>query len=134
VRVKAEQARLLLRGDGRVLSVAVSGLVTARTIDAIRQVIAPYAASAGAVWVDYTRSAIAVSDLELQGLVAPIAAGSRSVPMAWAVADDGVAELWSRQALRLALFGHRRFVGRGLAAADLWAQQQALLAPGPAVR
>lgn len=134
MKINAEQARLRLRGDGLVLSVSVSGLVTAGTIDLIRQRISPYASSAGAVWLDYTRAAIAVSDLELQGLVAPIAAGCRSVPMAWAVADDGVAELWSRQALRLALLGHRRFVGRGLAAADLWAQQQALLAPGPAAR
>ena len=123
-----------MRGDGQVLTVVVSGLVTAGTIDLIRQTIAPHAAGVGAVWVDYTRSAIVVSDLELQGLVAPIAAGSRSVPMAWAVADDGVAELWSRQALRLALLGHRRFVGRGQAAADLWAQQQAILAPGPLAR
>lgn len=130
----AKQARLQVSSRGAVLSVGVSGLVTARTIEEIRLFLAPMMPSAGAVWIDYTRAAIAVTDLELQGLVSPIAAGARSVPMAWAVADEGTAELWSRQALRLALHGHHRFVGLGVDEAARWAEQEAAQARLPAAR
>ena len=85
------------------------------------------AALAGAVWVDYTASVVAVSDLELAGLVTPIAASAKPVPMAWAVADTGTAALWQRQVLRLAFAGQRRFVSCGQDGAAQWAQEQARL-------
>ena len=130
----AKQARLQVSSRGRVLSVEVSGLVTARTIEEIRVLVAPMLPLVGAAWFDYTRSAIAVTDLELQGLVAPITSGMKSTPMAWAVSDEGTEALWSRQSLRLALHGHRRFVGGGVDAAAAWAEQQAKMAPAPAAR
>lgn len=128
MRLEAKQARLRISNRGAVLSVHVTGLVTTSTIDQIRRHLTPMAARAGAVWVDYTRSVVAVSDLELSGLVAPIAAGDRSIPMAWAVSDTGIAELWQGQVLRLALVGQRRFVSCGLDGAAEWAQTQARLA------
>ena len=134
MRVAVGQAKIELHGHGRVLLVTATGLVTASAIEAIRRAVAPHAASAGAVCVDYTRTVVAVSDQELQALVAPIAAGHKSVPMSWAVAADGVADLWGRQSLRLALLGHRRFVGLGLDVAADWAHRQALLATMPAMR
>ena len=127
MRLEAKQARLQISNRGPVLSVQVTGLVTVRTIDQIRMHLAPMAAKAGALWVDYTRSVVVVSDLELCGLVAPIATGIKPIPMAWAVSDTGIAELWQRQVLRLALVGQRRFVSCGLDGAAEWAQAQARL-------
>lgn len=127
MRLAARQARLQISNRGPVLSVQVSGLVTTRTIDQIRLHLAPMAALAGAVWVDYTASVVAVSDLELAGLVTPIAASAKPVPMAWAVADTGTAALWQRQVLRLAFAGQRRFVSCGQDGAAQWAQEQARL-------
>lgn len=138
MQIATQQARIQISGTsgngGGVLAIRVSGLVTAGTIDDLRRFLVPLADRASAVWVDYTRSLVVVSDLELQGLVAPIAKGSRSVPMAWAVADAGVEALWARQSFRLALHGHRRFVAGGVAAAAQWAHDQALMASGPASR
>ena len=134
MRIYAKQARLQVSARRGVLSVGVSGLVTAGTIEQIRLMLAPIAPQAGAVWIDYTRAAIAVTDLELQGLATPIAAGARSIPMAWAVSDDGTAELWARQSLRLALHGHRRFVAMGVDQAAAWAAREIALGPMPAGR
>lgn len=134
MRLIANQARLHVRSRGAVLSVGVSGLVTARSIEDIRLLLAPMSHRAGAIWIDYTKSVIAVTDLELQGLAIPPAAGGRSVPMAWAVGDEGTAELWARQSLRLALHGHRRFVALGADEAARWAARELALAPVPAGR
>ena len=127
MRLEARQARLDVSSQGDVLCVRVSGLVTASTIEQIRRHLAPMAARAGAVWVDYTASAVAVSDLELAGLVATMRPGGRQIPMAWAVSDTGTAALWQRQALRFALAGQRRFVSCGPDGAAAWAQAQARL-------
>lgn len=134
MRLATKQARLQINSRDDVLSVRVSGLVTVSTIDEIRLFLAPMAERAAAIWVDYTASVVAVTDLELQSLVSPIARGARSIPMAWAAPDTGTVELWGRQSLRLALHGHRRFVAGGIDAAARWAHQQALLAPVPAAR
>lgn len=131
MRLIAKQARLQISSRGAVLGVGVSGLVTAGTIKQIRRLLAPMMPMARASWIDYTKAAIAVTDLDLQWLALPIAAGATSIPTAWAVADEGTAELWSRQVVRLALHGHRRFVARGVDAAARWAQQEAALATLP---
>lgn len=127
MRLAAKEARLRISNRGPVLSVQVSGLVTVATIEEIRLHLAPLVERAGAVWVDYTTSVVAASDLELAGLVRPIALGARATPMAWAVADTGTAALWQRQVLRLAFAGQRRFVSCGQDGAAQWAQEQARL-------
>lgn len=123
------QARVTLRGaTAGVVAISVTGLVVVSTIEALRHFLAPVVAGASAVWIDYTGAAIAVSDSELRGIAGPVPPGTRSMPMAWAVADGGVAELWSRQALRFALAGQRRFVSVGPAGAHQWAHDQARIA------
>lgn len=128
MKLTAAHARLSMHAQDDVLMVSVTGLVTVKALEEIRRHIAPAANQGGAVWFDYRRSAIAVTDLELQSLVTPIARGTRSIPMAWVVADASVAELWARQTLRLALAGHRRYVACDPAAAMRWAKEQAMLA------
>ena len=134
MRLISKQARLQISRRGAVLGVGVSGLVTAGTSAQIRLLLAPMMQTAMSVWIDYTKAAVAVTDLELQEMVLPIAAGARSIPMAWAVADEGAAELWSRQVVRLAFHGQRRFVALGVDAAVRWAEQEAAQAIPPATR
>lgn len=112
-----------------VFVVTCSGLVTARTVKAIRTwLAAAMPADARAAVIDYRACCLVITDDEMQGLARPDRPLSPPAPLAWVVADEATADLWRRQVLRLAMSGQRRYVSRDPMQAFAWAQAQAQLA------
>lgn len=124
--------RLVTHSTGGVLVGVVTGVVTATGIAEIRVMLAERCRGERAIFLDYIRAAIAVTEGELAALHARAAPSMvLGTPIAWAVPDEEIAAMWRRQVLRFALSGRRRFVSTDAAAALAWAEKEVCLSAAP---
>lgn len=133
----AEGPRLQANLEGSVFVVSCNGLLTARTVRAVRRWLnSNVPAGAGAVVLDYRTAVVVIDDDDLNTLAGPAPAPvlSPPIPLAWLVADKETANAWQRQVLRLALNGQRRFASHLESEAFAWAREQAQLARAAARR
>jgi len=109
-----------------VIYAEARGIVTLGGVEQFRRELAPAANDGGSmICLDYSRSALALTEQDLDQLAKVARPGVSGLAMAWIVPDEETADLWRDQALRFSLHGLRRFVTTDPAQARWWAALQA---------
>jgi hypothetical protein len=110
---------------GGVVYAQVRGIVTLGGIEGIRRELAPVANDgAPLICLDYSRSALALTQRDMAVLAQAAQPGASGLAMAWVVPDEATADLWRVQAFKFALVGLRRFVTTDPAEAHHWVALQ----------
>lgn len=115
-----------------VIYASVGGVVTLRSVQHIRNELAPVvSAGASVICLDYSKSALVLTPCDLGVLALAAQPGVNGPAMAWIVKDEQTADLWRRQALTFALVGLRRFATTDPAEARHWVALQSREAVAP---